>query len=530
MHNHRFRRTFSTQPFENEATSRRQKWIATTTILTFLWTSWALTGTTAFTILVALGLAGLTFACLFLPMGTHDSAASAKRNFFRLLKFPLFWIGLALWIYISIQGCIPGVDVIWAESGKSWSIQLLKDAPEFLPTGVDAGFGFEPKMGMNAWRQLCIFGSAWLLLCALWCGLRSRKLWKILLWVFVLNALLLAGFGLYRLSMGQMTYLGIKGYQFFSVFSYKNHAGEFFVLAMALCASLGLRQWRESVLAGRHGGAYLILLVFGLLFLGTVFATKSVGAVFLGVIWLPLIVVLVLCSGLMTRTSWISVGVFLLMLLGVAGTWWATANTDAFFSRVDAKIADGELPDVERVVLSEEERERSNSNELAETFSLDKGPRADRRKLAAKMYHYNTHTEIFGWGAGSFRWVAPVFQLSMDEFTRVNKRTGKKYLPVRSSYAHCDPWHFLVEWGAVGAGIFFAGVAWFWAYALWNIRRWRTSSVAYLAGIAIFSVHACVEFVSFNPLLLMCVALMAAAFKVDLSREHFSRNLASEHL
>lgn len=526
MHRHHSRKAFSTHSFENEGISRRQKWIATSTILTFLWTSWAVTASTAFTILVTLGLAGLTFACLFLPTGTHESAVSAKRNFFRLIKFPLFWIGIALWIYISIQGCIPGVRVLW--EGKSWSLQTLTDAPKWLPTGIDAGFGFDPEMGMNAWRQLCMFGSSWLLLCALWCGLRSRKLWKILIWIFVFNAVLLAMFGLYRLSMGMTSYLGIKGYQFFSVFSYKNHAGEFFVLAMAFCAGLGLRQWRESVIAGKHGGAYLVLLIFGLLFLGTVFATKSVGAVFLGVVWLPLAVILVLSSGLLTRTSWIAIGVFVLMLLGVAGTWWATANTDVFFSRVDAKVADGELPDVERVMLAEEEREKRN--ELAETFSLDKGPRADRRRLAAKMYHYNSHTEVFGWGAGSFRWVAPVFQLSMDEFTRVNKRTGKKYLPTRSSYAHCDPWHFMVEWGAVGAGIFFSGVAWFWAYALWNFRRWRTSSFAYLAGLGIFSVHACVEFVSFNPLLQLCVVMLMAAFKVDLAREPRLQKSASKHL
>lgn len=503
--------------FQNDVASRRQKWITASSMLTFLWTTWALTGSTAFTILVTLGLSGLTFVCLFLPTGTPDSGSSAKRNFFRLIKFPLFWVGVALWIYITIQGGVPGIIVHWKET--AWSLEFIKDAPKFLPTGIEAGFGFEPRMGMNAWRQLCIFGSAWLLFCALWCGLRSRKLWKILLWIFVLNAVVLAVFGLYRQSAGISTYLGIKGYTFFSSFSYKNHAGEFFVLAIAVCAGLGLRQWREAALAGKRGGSYLILMIFGLLFLGSAFATKSVGAVFLGVLWLPLIFGLIAFSGLMTRTSWITVGVFFFMLLGVAGTWWATVNTDHFFARVEKKISDGELPDVERVRLSEEEREKRN--EFVETFSLDKGPRADRRRLAAKMYHYNTHTEIFGWGAGSFRWVAPAFQRSMDEFTRVNKRTGKKYLPVRSSYAHCDPWHFFVEWGAVGAGIFFVGVAWFWAYALWNLRRWRVSSSAFLSGILIFSVHACVDFVSFNPALIITVAILAAAFKMDLSRERF---------
>jgi hypothetical protein len=355
-----------------------------------------------------------------------------------------------------------------------------------------------------------------MVLCALWCGLRSRKAWKFLLWTFLLNGFLLACFGLYRTTFGITSYLGETKYHFFSVFSYKNHAGGFFVLAIAVCAGLGLRSWRNAVLAGRYGGSYLVLLIFGLLFLGTAFATKSVGAVFLGVLWLPLIAVLICSSGLMTRSSWITAGVFLTMLLGLAATWWTTADTDNFFSRVDKKVADGELPDIERVIHAEDKEERRS--ELAEIFSLNKGPRADLRKLSAKMFTYNEHTTLFGWGAGSYRWVAPVFQLSMPEFTKINKRTGKKYLPTRTSYAHCDPWHFLVEWGAIGAGIFFAGVLWFWGFALWNFRRWRASSAAFLAGIAIFSAHACVDFVSFNPALLLGAALLVAAFKADLVR------------
>lgn len=499
---------------------RRQKVIAGATALTLIVSTWALTATTATTVLVATGLAALTFACLFLPTGAPDSAESAKRNFFRLIKFPLFWIGILLWIYICIQGCNPSMSVEWLE--RTWRFDRLENVTEWLPTGVEAGFGFEPKMGMNAWRQLCIFGIPWLILCALWCGLRSRRAWKFLLWAVLLNAVVLAGFGLYRSCFGIRSYLGIGApYQFFSVFSYKNHAGEFFVLAMAICAGLGLRSWRTAVLAGKHGGAYLILLIFGLLFLGTAFATKSVGAVFLGVLWLPLIILLICCSGLMTRSSWITAGVFFAMILCVAGTWWTTANTDVFFSRVDKKVADGELPDIERVIHAEGGIEEHD--ELAETFSLDKGPRADLRKLSAKMFNRNTHTMLFGWGAGSYRWVAPVFQTTMPEFTKINKRTGKKYLPTRTAYAHCDPWHFLVEWGAVGAGIFFSGIAWFWGFALWNFRRWRTSSVAFLAGIAIFSAHACVEFVSFNPALMLVVALLAAAFKADLSRENLQR-------
>ena len=501
------------------AVPRRQKLIATAAAVTLIWSTWALTASTAFTLVVATGLAALTFACLFLPVGTPDSAASAKRNCARLMKFPLFWLGLALGIYMAVQACIPGAELIW--QGTRWRVHLLEEAPGWLPTGIDGGFGFESQEGMNAWRQLCIFGTPWLLLCALWCGLRSRTLWKVLLWCFLLNAVVLAGFGLYRSAFGIYSYLGETKYQFFSVFSYKNHAGAFFVLAMAVCAGLGLRSWRNSALAGKHGGAYLILLIFGLLFLGAAFATKSVGAVFLGVLWLPLIVVLICFSGLMTRASWITAAVFLSMLLCVAGTWWATANTELFFSRVDKKVADGELPDIERVIHHEEQG--GVRDELAETFSLDKGPRADLRKLSAKMFHYNTHAEIFGWGAGSYRWVAPAFQLTMPEFVKVNKRSGKIYLPTRTAYAHCDPWQFLVEWGYVGAGIFFAGVLWFWGFALWNFRRWRASSVALLAGIGIFSAHACVEFVSFNPALLLSVALLAAAFKADLSRGNRGR-------
>ncbi len=492
----------------------RQKMITAGACITFVWTTWALAGQTVFTLTCSTAFSILTFLLLFIPNGEYGNTSEIRQNIRNLLHFPLFWIGLAMMAYITIQGLNPAVTVIMA--GKGWKLHLLRDVIAWLPTGVDAPFA--GPGGMNAWRQMCIFGSAWLMLSTLWCGLSSRRMWKILFCVFVANAIALAVLGLYRISTGTTYLFDYRGFYFFSSFSYKNHAGEFFVLSISVCVALGLHLWRSTVERGSRGGAHLLLIICGLILLGTVFATKSVAAVFLGVIWLPLSVALIIFSKLLNRASIVAVGIFVIMLVGLAGTWWMTVNTDSFFYRVDAKTRVGELPTVENTIGTEIEGTKEAEKPPVEKFSLDKGERAELRKLSWKMFHQNHHTEIFGWGAGGYRWIAPTFQRTMPEFLRTT-RDGKVRLRSRTEYAHCDPLHMIVEWGSVGAGIFFAGIAWFIFFAIRKFRYWRVSSAALFAGLVLFCAHACVDFVSYNPALILCVAIVTAGFRANLKHE-----------
>lgn len=74
----------------------------------------------------------------------------------------------------------------------------------------------------------------------------------------------------------------------------------------------------------------------------------------------------------------------------------------------------------------------------------------------------------------------------------------------------------LAEWGAIGAGIFFAGTLWFFSFAVRNIRRWRTESVALFCGVLFFIAHSTMDFVSYNPALLLALASVVSAFRWSL--------------
>ncbi len=496
--------------------TRRQQMLTAGTALTLVWTTWALSGQTPFTLSVSVIFAALTFSLLFIPNGEFRNKEEIRRNCREIQRFPLFWIGLRVFAYMIFQTLNPAIVVEF--QGSIWKLRTLKENVAFpnLPTGIDAPFSGK-KISGNAWRQLCIFGSAWLLLNALWVGLHSRRMWKLLLWIFTGNALALAFLGFSKIASGKTTLFNYK-FAFFSTFSYENHAGEFFLLAIAVCVALGLDCWKKAVREGKRGGVHLPLIVCGLILFGTVFATKSVGATLLGAIWMPLSVALILSTRLISRDSWIAISVFVLMLGGLAGTWCLTTNTNVFFSKFDQKASKGELPTIENTLGVERAGTEISGVPAAkkvEKFSLEKGDRADLRKLSWKMFHYSSHVEIFGWGAGSYRWVAPAFQKTMPEFTRKNKE-GKTYLPTRTEYAHCDPLQILVELGAVGFGIVTSGVLWLAFFAAKNFRRFTVQAFALFAGTLFFAAHSCVDFVSYNPALILCLAFLIAGFKAFL--------------
>lgn len=467
----------------------RERWIAGLAAATIVVTLWNVSGMGAWPVTVAAALAAATFAAMFVPLAGRDSAETARGNAHRLVRFPVFWLGLALLAIFVCQYFNSAYIVVFPENPKHmWTVFKISSHIAWLPSGIDAPFGFE-RVSMNALRQICVFGCAWLVLCALWCGLRSRRIRAWLMWALVLNAVLLAAFCLLRWSRGATwEFLGYRtgSPSFFGVFSYKNHAAEFFALSVAMSVSLALMVWRKNTENFKRSGAHVLLAVFALFSWIALLCTASFMGFVEAAIWLPVVPALIVYSGHLRRTAKIALAAVTLMVVGLAGVWFATADMDATWAKAGAKIG------------------KIKKEELDD--------RAPLRELSRRMYHFDTETEIFGWGAGAYRWVAPAFQKKMPEFQYDRgKRKGK--LRVRSEYAHCDAWQMLTEWGALGAALFAAGALWFAAFALRNVRRWRAESVALLLGIAFFAVHSFVDFVTFNPGLLLMLAGAVALFR-----------------
>ncbi|MBI2496992.1 MAG: hypothetical protein HYV75_03385 [Opitutae bacterium] len=105
----------------------------------------------------------------------------------RLLKFPLFWIGLALLGYIVLQALNP--SWVWERNATTWWLRRVNDIP-WLPTSIDT-----PFERFNLWRQFIIYASAWLTVCTVWVGFTRRRSLQLLLTILVINATVLAGVG-----------------------------------------------------------------------------------------------------------------------------------------------------------------------------------------------------------------------------------------------------------------------------------------------------------------------------------------------
>ena len=467
----------------------RERVVGALAALTVISTLWYVSGMGAVPVIVAVAMSALTFLTAFVPLPFRDGSREIGRdNLRRLLRFPGFWLGGALLVWMLCQHLNPSVEVFLPERGW-WMFGYFDEYVAWLPNGVLAPFGMDgDPIGMNALRQMCVFGSGWFLLCALWCGLRSRRVRHWFAWVLVLNAVLLAVFCLLSWSNDFTSgYLGYKtgAKSFFGVFSYKNHAGEFFVLSLALTVALSLTVWRRNTQQFKKSGSHVLLAVFALFLWIAALCTASFAGIALAAAWVLVVPALILCSKLMSRAAWIASAFVGTMILGLAAVWFATADMESTWKKVETKF------------------------DLMKKEEID--DRAPLRELSWKMIRQDKTREWFGWGAGAYRWVAPPYQSRMPEF--LNK---KGQLKTRTEYAHCDPLQMIAEWGYAGAGIFFAGTLWFFAFAVKNIRRWRVPTVALLCGIAFFIAHSTMDFVSYNPALLQMLAVLVAGFRWSL--------------
>lgn len=466
----------------------RERVVAAFATGTVILTLWYVSGMAALPALVATICGALTFASMFFPLPGRESSALAKENFRRLLRCPFFWLGLVLFALMLCQHLNPSREIVLAEDPRNWwKILYLKDHITWLPNGIDAPFGFD-VLSMNGLRQMCVFAPAWFVLCSLWCGLSSRRLRRWLTWAIAINATLLAVFCVLRWSNNAtQEFLGYKTgtSSLFGVFSYRNHAAEFFVLSFSLTTALALDVWRKNTESFQKSGAHILVATFALFIWIAALCTASFAGIIEAAAWIGVVPVLIAASGLMRRSTWLAFSFVFVMIAGLATVWFATADMDDSWNKIEAKFA----------LMKKEE--------------ID--DRAPLRELSWTMFTRSATRERFGYGAGSYRWLAPSFQRQMPEF--LNK---KGQLATRTEYAHCDILQMLVEWGVFGTALVLAGVLYFVAFALKNIRRWRVSSCALFCGIVFFAAHSWMDFVSYNPGLLLALAVVVAAFKWSL--------------
>jgi hypothetical protein len=159
---------------EEEPLSGRERAVAGTLGLLVVFMPWAFGSRNVWAQWIALGLAVVAMACALAPArgaavvtesgdGVDGEGAGRAGGWRRLVRFPLFWLGLVYLGFVTCQALNPAAVLV--STPLWWRLDFVEPIA-WLPSGVDAPFA-----RMNAWRVLVIHGAAWLAVCAAWTGL-----------------------------------------------------------------------------------------------------------------------------------------------------------------------------------------------------------------------------------------------------------------------------------------------------------------------------------------------------------------------
>jgi O-antigen ligase len=386
----------------------------------------------------------------------------------KLLYFPIFWIGLMFLLYILIQALNPAWR--YTETDRGWWLQGVSHIA-WLPTGIRT-----PFEQFGPWRSLMIYSSAWMSACAIWTGFTRRKSLRILLVLLVINAFLLALFGLAEraLHADRIFWSWIPPADYFvSSFIYRNHAGAYFNLALAICCALGFWYYRRQVRRQEPSSPAVILGFFAAVIAAIVLYSYSRGATLLMIGFLATVVGM------------------------IAGTAFSSAESNrSLFTIVFAGMVF-----VAIVGLSLFSLKTDQLTERMRTLSQEVDVRSDQFRLAVDQATWEMAQDhlAMGWGAGSYSYCFPGYQARHPEI-RFARDRHKRLL---FEHAHDDYLELLAECGCVGCALLMAGIL-FYLSRLVRLRVWRNPLVSVLfLGCLVTMVHATFDFPFFNPAILI---------------------------
>jgi len=424
---------------------------------------------------LALSTTGLVVALRPRPPGEDPaSAASRTRPGARLLRFPLFWTGLALLAYIAVQGLNPAWR--YASNASMWWLEPAAPV-RWLPSGMAVPFS-----QAGPWRALIILGSLWLLVGSVWIGFLRRLSYRILFSVLVVNAALLALFGSIQKVTGATKIFGVyppSNSSFIASFIYRNHAGAYFNLLLALATGLAWwhyqraqRRFDKSSPAGLYAFAGLIVGV-------TVLFTYSRTATFL----LVGFVGLVLGVFALRQFSQPAATRSRAMLLGLTLVFAAFLGAGLYALHIE-KVWHNMATMIHDPAASA--RDRTQAHQAAAEMLCD---------------HW-----AFGWGAGCFRYGFPRYVMNYPEIYYVGPSQRMFW-----EHAHNDLLEFPIELGAFGmAPVLFA--LGFLAWQLTRHRFWANPlSLIIGFGCVLTVAHGWVDFVFQCPAILLTWGFLLVA-------------------
>ncbi len=427
---------------------------------------------------VSLVLALLGFA-LALQSRAHESESGWSAGPFRvimwprLVRFPIFWIGLALLLYVTVQGFNPSSR--YATNGPSWWLVPVGNV-SWLPTSVETPWSLS-----DPWHQLIIYAAAWLVICSVWIGITRRRSCRILLGVLMGNAVALGAllaFQRVRNDLHPPWPLDVftERLNLNASFIYKNHAGAYLALmtftAIAL-ATWGYDQGARTLKKSTPAAALVLVTLFlasAVLFTGSRSASLTLGvtlAFFSG--WF------LLRRKLRPVVTGTDSRVTLMVIMIFAGFVLYTFRS-LDFSEINRGFG---------VMIENGVKEASVSSRL------------EARAAGVTML------EDLGWrgvGAGSFRHLFPAYVSRYPDIYQGGQLFWE--------HVHNDWLEIPIELGAVGVAILLAGAGYGLALLIRRRALWYSAMVPVLFGCMATLLHAWMDFPFQCPAILVTWCLL----------------------
>lgn len=383
----------------------------------------------------------------------------------RLLRFPLFWAGLLLLLYIAVQALNPAWA--YARDQRGWWMEPLSHI-SWLPHGTD-----NPFHRGGPWRALMLYGSAWMLVCSIWIGITRRRALQVLLTVIAANGFALALFAVVQRLAGNgrlFWFWPSPNASFFGSFIYKNHAGAY--LLLVLIVSIAFAAWHHlrSLRRMEKSNPAGVFLFVGALVALDILISYARGATIGMLLFLGATLALYLVfhwrgpgrlhRPVISMVLLISFTAFLSVSLSALSSDRAWKNMSRLFTTQDVSV---------------------RSRQVANLASWD-------------MLKANWPS---GTGAGSYQFLFPRYQQHYPEIFQHGKTR------LFWDHAHNDLLEVPIELGVFGVAlILFCGG--YWIYRLGRFSVWRNPfALLTTTGLLLVLAHASTDFLFACPAILL---------------------------
>lgn len=448
---------------------------------------WALGAMRPWAQFISLGLAILGFVVALVPRNYTEDHTGARRfkliPWPKLLRFPIFWLGLALLGHVALQALNPAW--VYVTNGQGWWMQGVEHR-SWLPVGVDV-----PFERWGPWRMLMIYTSGFLTVCSIWIGFTRRRTVQLLFIGLAANGLLLTVLGIaQRLVPNDRIFWFVESQNpsFFSSFVYKNHAGAYLDLMLALSCGLaawyylrGLRRLDKSNPSG-------VFVFFATCIAVGVLTSYARGATLVMLVFLFACVAGFAIHQFMVRQE-VSRRVVAIALVLIFGYFLKTGM---------------------EALRSGEAWDRLRRGVMREDLSLEFRERATR--AAMEMLGENWQKGV---GAGSFQFLFPIYQHRHPELVGAGSRR------MFWEHAHNDVLQIPIELGAAGAGILLLGAG-YWMLRLSRSYFWENPlSAPVTLGLLLLVAYSWWDFPFQNPAILItwCALWPAVALWAQLEEQ-----------